>query len=74
VFGLGDQDHEHFSTSPVVGFLVDDLAAAVRELEQSGWSSWAGRWTSAAADGAISRCTGCGEPARFSHLLGACTG
>jgi hypothetical protein len=55
VFGLGDQDHEHFSTSPVVGFLVDDLAAAVRELEQSGWSSWAGRWTSAAADGAISR-------------------
>ena len=33
---LGDQDHEHFSTSPVVGFLVDDLAAAVRELEAVG--------------------------------------
>ena len=33
---LGDQDHEHFSPSPVVGFLVDDLAAAVRELEAVG--------------------------------------
>jgi hypothetical protein len=33
---LGDQDRAHFSTSPVVGFLVDDLAAAVRELEAVG--------------------------------------
>ena len=33
---MGDQDHERFSTSPVVGFLVADLAAAVRELEAVG--------------------------------------
>jgi hypothetical protein len=33
---LGDQDRELFSTSPVVGVLVDDLAAAVRKLEAAG--------------------------------------
>jgi predicted enzyme related to lactoylglutathione lyase len=36
VFGPGDQDHEHFSTGPVVGFVVEDLTAAVRELEAAG--------------------------------------
>jgi predicted enzyme related to lactoylglutathione lyase len=36
VFGPGDQDHAHFSTGPVVGFVVDDLTAAVRELEVAG--------------------------------------
>ena len=36
VFGPRDQDHAYFSTGPVVGFVVDDLAAAVRELEEAG--------------------------------------
>jgi hypothetical protein len=36
VFGPADQDHEHFSTGPVVGFVVDDLTGAVRELEAVG--------------------------------------
>jgi predicted enzyme related to lactoylglutathione lyase len=36
VFGPRDQDHAHFSTGPVVGFVVDDLTAAVRELEAAG--------------------------------------
>ena len=36
VFGPADQDHEHFSTGPVVGFVVDDLTGAVRELEAAG--------------------------------------
>ena len=36
VFGPADQDHEHFSTGPVVGFVVEDLTAAVRELEAAG--------------------------------------
>ena len=36
VFGPGDQDHLHFSTGPVVGFVVEDLTAAVRELEAAG--------------------------------------
>jgi predicted enzyme related to lactoylglutathione lyase len=36
VFGPRDQDHAHFSTGPVVGFVVDDLTAAVRELEVAG--------------------------------------
>ena len=52
VFGPGDQAHQHFSTGPVVGFVVEDLSAAVRELEAAGWSCWAGRWTSAAVGGA----------------------
>jgi predicted enzyme related to lactoylglutathione lyase len=53
VFGPRDQDHAHFSTGPVVGFVVDDLTAAVRELEAAGWSSSGGRWMSAAGVGAI---------------------
>ena len=36
VFGPGDQDHRYFTTGPVVGFVVEDLAAAVAELEQAG--------------------------------------
>jgi predicted enzyme related to lactoylglutathione lyase len=36
VFGPADQDHEHFSTGPVVGFVVEDLSGAVRELEAAG--------------------------------------
>jgi catechol 2,3-dioxygenase-like lactoylglutathione lyase family enzyme len=36
VFGPRDQDHAHFSTGPVVGFVVDDLPGAVRELEAAG--------------------------------------
>ena len=36
VFGPRDPDHAHFSTGPVVGFVVDDLTTAVRELEAAG--------------------------------------
>ena len=36
VFGPRDRDHAHFSTGPVIGFVVDDLSAAVRELEAAG--------------------------------------
>ena len=36
VFGPDDQDHQHFATGPVVGFVVEDLTAAVRELEAAG--------------------------------------
>ena len=36
VFGPADQAHGHFATGPVVGFVVDDLTAAVRELEAAG--------------------------------------
>jgi predicted enzyme related to lactoylglutathione lyase len=36
VFGLSDRDHQHFTTGPVVGFVVEDLPAAVAELEQAG--------------------------------------
>ena len=36
VFGPDDQDHTYFSTGPVVGFVVDDLTAAVQELEAAG--------------------------------------
>jgi catechol 2,3-dioxygenase-like lactoylglutathione lyase family enzyme len=36
VFGPGDDDHDHFSTGPVVGFLVDDVEAGRRELEEAG--------------------------------------
>jgi hypothetical protein len=32
VFGPSDTDHEHFTTGPVVGFAVEDLASAVDEL------------------------------------------
>ena len=36
VFGPGDPDHDHFSTGPVAGFLVDDIEAARAELERAG--------------------------------------
>ena len=36
VFGPRDRDHAHFSTGPVVGFVVEDLPGAVRELEAAG--------------------------------------
>ncbi len=36
VFSLSDQDHQHFTTGPVVGFVVEDLPAAVAELERAG--------------------------------------
>ena len=52
VFGPADQDHEHFSTGPVVGFVVEDLTAAVRSWRQPAWSCSVGRWTSAGEGGA----------------------
>jgi catechol 2,3-dioxygenase-like lactoylglutathione lyase family enzyme len=36
LFGPSDQDHRYFSTGPVVGFVVEDLPAAVAELERAG--------------------------------------
>ncbi|MDP9366319.1 MAG: VOC family protein [Chloroflexota bacterium] len=36
VFGPSDTDHAHFDSGPVVGFLVDDVAAARAELEEAG--------------------------------------
>jgi catechol 2,3-dioxygenase-like lactoylglutathione lyase family enzyme len=36
VFGPDYPDKEHFVTGPVVGFEVDDLAAAVEELRDAG--------------------------------------
>jgi predicted enzyme related to lactoylglutathione lyase len=36
VFGPGDADHRHFTTGPVVGFEVDDIEAARREVEAAG--------------------------------------
>lgn len=38
VFGPGDRDHEHFTTGPVAGFLVDDVEEARAELESAGIS------------------------------------
>lgn len=38
VFGPGDRDHTHFTTGPVIGFLVDDVEEARAELESSGTS------------------------------------
>jgi catechol 2,3-dioxygenase-like lactoylglutathione lyase family enzyme len=43
VFGPGDQDHPYFTTGPVVGFVVEDLPAAVAELEQAGVELLGGR-------------------------------
>ena len=48
VFGPGDEDHAHFSTGPVVGFVVDDLTAAVRMAAKSTPSSSAHRSSGAA--------------------------
>ena len=36
VFGPTDEDHEHFDTGPVAGFLVDDVAGARADLESAG--------------------------------------
>jgi predicted enzyme related to lactoylglutathione lyase len=36
VFGQGDADHRHFDTGPVVGFEVEDIEVARRELEAGG--------------------------------------
>jgi len=36
VFGPRDQDHAHFSTGPVVGFVVDDLDSWTKHLEAHG--------------------------------------
>lgn len=36
IFGPGDKEHSHFDTGPVVGFEVDDIEAARRELESAG--------------------------------------
>jgi len=33
IFGLSDTEHAHFSTGPVVGFLVDDVESARERLE-----------------------------------------
>jgi predicted enzyme related to lactoylglutathione lyase len=36
VFGADDQYHQFFTTGPVVGFEVDDVAAARAEMEAAG--------------------------------------
>jgi catechol 2,3-dioxygenase-like lactoylglutathione lyase family enzyme len=36
VFAPDEDDHRHFTTGPVVGFVVRDLPAAVAELERAG--------------------------------------
>jgi predicted enzyme related to lactoylglutathione lyase len=36
VFGPSDEEHRHFSTGPVPEFLVDDLPAALAELQAAG--------------------------------------
>lgn len=36
VFGPSDVEHAHFDSGPVVGFLVDDVAAARAQLEATG--------------------------------------
>lgn len=36
LFGPRAPDHDYFTTGPVVGFLVDDLPRAMREMEAGG--------------------------------------
>ena len=36
VFGTNDEDHRFFTTGPVVGFRVPDVAAAQAEMEAAG--------------------------------------
>jgi predicted enzyme related to lactoylglutathione lyase len=36
IFGPSDEDHRHFETGPVPEFLVDDLPAALTELQSAG--------------------------------------
>jgi catechol 2,3-dioxygenase-like lactoylglutathione lyase family enzyme len=43
VFGSDDPDHGHFTTGPVVEFLVDDVHAAAEDLRAAGVEVW-GPW------------------------------
>ena len=36
VFGPGEEEHRYFTTGPVVGFRVDDVASARKEMEAAG--------------------------------------
>ena len=54
VFGPSDTGHTHFSTGPVVGFLVGDVEAALKSLEARGiefigpvyvWEPSGGAWS-----------------------------
>ena len=36
VFEAGEPEHRHFTTGPVVGFLVDDVEAGRAELQAAG--------------------------------------
>jgi catechol 2,3-dioxygenase-like lactoylglutathione lyase family enzyme len=36
VFDAADPEHQHFSTGPVIGFLVDDVEDGRRELDSAG--------------------------------------
>ena len=42
VFGASDEEHAHFDSGPVVGFLVDDVAAARAQLEALGMVEFIG--------------------------------
>ena len=42
VFGPSDKEHLHFDSGPVVGFLVDDVAAARAHLEATGMVEFIG--------------------------------
>jgi catechol 2,3-dioxygenase-like lactoylglutathione lyase family enzyme len=42
VFGPSDEEHAHFDSGPVVGFLVDDVAAARAHLETLGMVEFIG--------------------------------
>ena len=42
VFGPSDTEHTHFDSGPVVGFLVDDVAAARAQLEAMGMVEFIG--------------------------------
>ncbi len=36
VYGPGDQDHKFFFSGPIIGFLVDDVEKAQKEMEAAG--------------------------------------
>jgi hypothetical protein len=54
VFGPGDREHDYFTTGPVVGLVVDDLAAAVGALEGAGVELLGGHRMAPGAVGATS--------------------
>jgi len=54
VFCPSDQGHRYFTTGPVVGFTVEDLPAAVAELERAGVELLGGQVASRARAGATS--------------------